>query len=202
MDSSSDKDRALSYSKTFAKHGFSPKAMQWSSYKTAAVRYRVLASQVNVSGKTVLDAGCGMGDLLPYLLAKGEPSEYLGVDITADFVEVAQKHYDGYEFAVTNPFSDDFTGTFDIVISSGVMNANTPGWLDKRKEMITKLFSLCREVLVFNMAGSADKTDELTSSKVAYANSNEIKAFCQTLIPDVEVITGYHPKDFTVVMKR
>lgn len=172
--------------------------MQWANYKAAAARYRQLVSDLNLESKTILDAGCGMGDLLPYIYAQAHDFTYLGVDVTPEFIAIARKRYDGEEFQVANPFDEDFTQKFDIVISSGVMNSASSNWLEERQHMIMKLFTLANEALVFNMAGGFEPRKN--TAKVAYADPHAIVAFCRTLTPKVILKAHYHPKDFTVVL--
>ena len=195
-----DPNRKQSYQKSLAKHGESPKALQWNSYLSAALRYREIVADIDITGHSVLDAGCGMGDLLPYLLAKTIDFSYLGVDITPELIEIARKRYDGFGFAVADPFSTDFTDTFDIIISSGVMNSNIPGWMQKRQAMITKLFNQSKVALAFNMAGGKEVIEN--TNKIAYANSAEILEFCKTLSDKVSLRDGYHSKDFTITMVK
>ncbi len=201
MNGDRQQKRSQKYQETLQKHGESPQALQWADYRAAAIRYRALVQDLALEGKSVLDAGCGMGDLLPYLYAHAASFDYLGIDITPSFIAIARKRYAGHSFEVGNPFDGSIAGnSFDVVISCGVLNANTGGWLAERKRMIAALFNIARETLVFNMAGGTDMVE--STRKVAYADAAQLEAFCKTLSPDVTLRTGYHPKDFTIVIKR
>jgi SAM-dependent methyltransferase len=145
--------RKQAYQRAYSTHGYSPKALQWNNYQSAATRYKALVDRTVPSDKRILDAGCGMGDLLPFILAKGTPAHYLGVDITPEFIDIATNHYLGFDFMVANPFDSSFSRVFDIVYCCGVLNMGGDNWLEKRKGMISKLFSLCTNTLAFNMAG-------------------------------------------------
>lgn len=192
--------RLKSYQNSFAEHGEGPKALQWSSYKAAAIRYRQLVADLNIENKSILDAGCGMGDVLPYLYSKGLDFDYRGVDITPEFIEIARKRYAGSTFDVFNPFDNDLAQTYDIVISSGVMNIKTPGWENKRKLMIERLYGYANEVLAFNMAGWMQESSE--GEKIAYANIPAMLDFCSSLTPKIILRNHYNAKDFTVVMYK
>ncbi len=187
------------YSEAFKEYGESPKALHWTSYRSQAVRFKVLVDDLNIEGKTILDAGCGLGDVIPYLYAKSLDFSYLGVDQSQAFITVAKKRYEGENFMVLNPFEKP-AGKFDIVISSGVMNADISDWLNIRKLMITVLFEQSKEVLAFNMAGSYHPPPP--SRKIAYANAQEILDFCKSMTSKVRIKTGYLPKDFTVLMHK
>ncbi len=195
--------RRESYQNTFAEHGDTPQAMQYDTYKAQAKRFVQLIADIEITGKTILDAGCGMGDLVPFLYTKSLSFDYLGMDITPEFIDVAKKRYLSKDvtFDVGNPFDNDLDKKYDIVISSGVMNIKTPGWMDQRKKMIEQLWSYTGEVLVFNMAGWMGESVE-GDKRIAYANIPEILAFCASLTPKLILRNQYHAKDFTVVMFR
>jgi trans-aconitate methyltransferase len=185
------------YDKSLEQFGPGPKALLWWDYRSMAIRFRELVADVPVHGKYIMDAGCGMGDLLPYLYAKSPDFRYLGVDKKEEFLEIARRRFEGHEFRRGDPFGKKIE-MFDVVISSGVMNGHVDNWLEKRKKMITNLFEQTGEVLAFNMAGGINPAPH--DSLIAYADTHEIFDFCKTLTPRVILRTEYLPKDFTIVM--
>jgi SAM-dependent methyltransferase len=185
------------YEDSLKRFGPGPKALLWWDYRSMAVRFRELVRDVPVEGKSILDAGCGMGDLLPFLYAKSPDFKYLGVDRSKGFIEIAKQRYEGHEFKVGDPFNGRI-GMFDVVLSSGVMNGNTDGWMEKRKEMISSLYDQTGEVLAFNMAGAIKPP--ANDSLIAYADAQEILDFCKSLCQRVILRTHYLKNDFTVVM--
>jgi SAM-dependent methyltransferase len=185
------------YEKSLKQYGASPKALLWWDYRSMAVRFRELVEDVPLDSKSILDAGCGMGDLLPYLYAKSANFKYLGVDKNKGFIDIARKRYEGHEFRYGNAFAEKI-GTFDVVISSGVMNGNTQDWLVKRKQMIKDLWKQAGQVLAFNMAGGLRPIQH--DSLIAYADAQEIFEYCKTLSPRVILRCQYLDNDFTIVM--
>jgi SAM-dependent methyltransferase len=188
------------YRKAFDRYGQSPKSLHWVNYASQAVRFKHLVADLDLEDKTILDAGCGMGDILPFLYAKAEGFDYLGMDISEDFIKVAKKRYAGHKFKVGDPFFGKLRRRFDVVISSGVMNENIPDWLNVRKQMIASLYELTGGTLAFNMAGAFRCIPP--DSKIAYANAQDILDYCLGLCPDTSLKTGYSPYDFTVVMNK
>jgi SAM-dependent methyltransferase len=192
--------RRKSYQNSFAEHGESPLALQWSNYKAVAIRYQQLVADLHFENKSILDAGCGMGDVLPYIYSKSTNFSYLGVDITPEFIEIARKRYVGDTFEVLNPFDSEVVQKYDIVICSGVMNMKTPGWETRRKAMIERLFSYANEALVFNMAGWMRESSE--GKTIGYANIPDVLDFCSSLTHKIILRNQYSAKDFTVVMYK
>lgn len=190
-------DLTEDYDRSLARFGPGPKALLWWDYRSMAIRFRELVKSVPVEGRSIMDAGCGLGDLLPYLYAKSPDFQYLGVDKNKEFIKIAKQRYEGHKFKVGDPFNKTI-GRFDIVISSGVMNGNTKDWPAKRKRMIANLFKQADEALVFNMAGGSRPIPN--DSLIAYADAGEIRDYCKTLAKRVELKTDYLDQDFTIAM--
>lgn len=185
------------YEESYKRFGPGPKALLWWDYRSMAIRFRALVNDVPVAGKTVMDAGCGMGDLLPFLYAKAADFKYIGLDKSKDFIEVAKRRYEGHDFRVADPFKQRI-GMYDVVLSSGVMNGNHPNWLENRKKMIEILYEQTGEVLAFNMAGGLKPI--ANDSLIAYADAREIFEYCKGFTTRVVLRTDYLKNDFTIVM--
>lgn len=69
-------------------------------------------------GRSVLDVGCGMGDLLAAL----EPSQGLGIDLSPRMIETARARHPALEFQVADAQELDLGGrSFDVVLLSDVL---------------------------------------------------------------------------------
>jgi SAM-dependent methyltransferase len=188
------------YQHGLKKYGESPQAMHWSDYSAQALRFKPLVSSLDLEGKSILDAGCGFGDLLPFLYTRADNFDYLGVDSNKDFIKVAKKRYLGHRFQVGDPFAKKGRAQFDVVLTSGTLNQNVSDWMAQRQKMITNLFSLTNQVLAFNMAGGFHPIP--SASVIAYADANEILQFCLSLTTKVTIRADYLNTDFTVIMSR
>ncbi len=185
------------YDWSLQQFGPGPKALLWWDYRSMAIRFRELVKDVPVDGKSIMDAGCGLGDLLPFLYAKSVNFRYIGYDRKPEFIDEAKKHFEGHDFKIGDPFNKRL-GLYDVVISSGAMNGNVKDWLKKRQRMISNLFDQTGEVLAFNMAGGLKPIP--SDPLIAYADANKIYQYCRTLAADVKLNTSYLDKDFTIVM--
>lgn len=185
------------YENSLKLYGPGPKALLWWDYRSMAIRFRELVADVPVEGKHIMDAGCGMGDLLPYLYTKSPSFRYVGMDTHKGFLDIARRRFEGHEFELADPLNKR-VGMYDVVISSGVMNSNVANWQEKRRKMIKNLFAQTGEVLAFNMAGGLKPPRDDTL--IAYADAQEIFDFCKTMTSRVILRTGYLKKDFTIVM--
>lgn len=105
------------------------------------------------TGKEVLDAGCGYGDLAPLLIERGV-SRYLGVDLLDEAVEEAQRRFPGVAF-----LRGDFrklTEKFDVVLALGVAGIEG-GWpvLQSFVEQLLPLARIAVVVTAWSTAGIA-----------------------------------------------
>lgn len=144
--------------------------------------------------------GCGFGDLIPFIARESLDFTYTGVDLLPQFTEEAKRRYPEHTFKTSDFFAKPF-GKFDVVFCSGALNGQSANPIAERTEKIATLFAHTREVLAFNMAGSAAPHNTETGA-VYYADSAEILRFCLTLTPKVILKQHYHPKDFTIIMFR
>jgi SAM-dependent methyltransferase len=188
------------YKKAFDLYGESPKSLHWVDYPSQARRFKPLVEDLDLEAKSILDAGCGLGDLLPYIYARANRFDYLGMDINEGFIEVAKKRYGGHKFKVGDPFARRLLHSFDVVISSGVMNQNVPNWYEERQKMIRGLWANAKEVVAFNMAGSFNPLP--ADSLIAYADPKDFLDYCLTFTDKVDLKTDYLPYDFTIIMYK
>lgn len=194
------KIKTKSYQRTFEKYGVHPKALQWRSEKAAELRYREIVADLDFEGKSVLDIGCGFGDIIPHISRKTKRYDFTGVDVVPEFIQVAKKKYPKYKFIRKDYFNKPLKKKFDIIISSGTLNSNVRGALDFRKKAIKAMFDHAQEAVGFNMAGYYPQPENKKGYKVYYADSLNILKYCLTLTSKLILRHHYYKRDFTVVM--
>lgn len=191
------------YKQKFKKYGVSPKSLLWKTKGAAHQRFRQFWAEIDFTNKTVLDIGCGFGELGKFLLKRYDGVKYMGIDIIPEFIDIAKKQIPDGKFEVKN--FDDSNHRSDIVIASGVLNSNVGDSeknLKYRKNAIKKMFSLTNDVLAFNMLGGHPAITNKSESNIWYSDSLEILEYCLTLTHRVILRANYHPKDFTIFMYK
>ncbi|MGB3465304.1 MAG: class I SAM-dependent methyltransferase [Cyclobacteriaceae bacterium] len=160
----------------------------------------MLLSFTDLSKSTVLDIGCGCGDLLPLIREKFTKVRYVGIDQQIQFIEIARERYENQADAqfVIADIANCILPKADHVLASGVFNYKSSD-LGYYHEMISKFYRVAQKSLVFNMLNSA--VCKPTSLLTAH-NPSEISNFCRTLSRDVTTITDYLSDDFTICMKH
>lgn len=87
-------------------------------------------------GASVIDLGCGTGELTCRLAERLPGSSILGIDVSSSMLEKAQQlTYEGVSFR--NDDVSNISGSWDLVFSNAVLH-----WLNDHESLIPRLFSL------------------------------------------------------------
>lgn len=130
-------------------HGDSHLAAQYSSRESQMRRFASLSRVGDVTGRSVLDFGCGTAALWQYFVARSTPpSAYRGVDIVEDLLDVAELNCPSGRFSTPDGLGDE---RFDFVFVSGVFNNRRAGNRRFWQSTVTKLFARTDVGLAFNL---------------------------------------------------
>ena len=149
------------YSQGFKQYGYSPKALSWDKGKQD-VRFTILTSQYDFTGKSVLDIGCGFGDLNTVLTARyGTNYTYHGIDLVADLVNEGRHRFGAphITFEVGNFLTDPPEVKYDYIVASGTFNlklADLDGY-EFIAMCMDKAFNLAYDGIAFDFL--SDKVD-------------------------------------------
>jgi SAM-dependent methyltransferase len=109
---------------------------------------------------SVLDIGCGMGNLIKYLQGRDlQIHDYLGVDLLAQFVELCRAQYPTpFSFVEANFVSDTFQPDrrFDLVVNMGVLVSRVLLYERYIDYSIRKMIALSRKYVLFNVITDID----------------------------------------------
>jgi SAM-dependent methyltransferase len=116
------------YEKRLQEFGYSPATLGWGVHGRQEVRFPVLAEYaLRMPDCSVLDVGCGFGDLYDFLRNRGWHGHYTGIDIVPGLLEVARERHPGLDVQELDITDDPASlGDYDFVISSGAFNAALP----------------------------------------------------------------------------
>lgn len=188
------------YSQQFKQYGYSPKALGWDKGKQD-VRFDVLTSQYDFAGKSILDVGCGFGDLNTTLTAKyGTNYTYHGVDLVAEIIDEGRKRFTAPHITFsTGSFLTETYPMYDYVIASGIFNI-------KMKELagydfislcMHKAFAITRDGIAFDFL--SDKVDYQYEHSFHSAPAH-ILEMAFTLTRNVMLRNDYMPFEFAVFL--
>jgi SAM-dependent methyltransferase len=175
------------------------RSLGWKADSSQLVRFGMLEGIGDMNGCSVLDAGCGYGDLRTYLAPKYPQLRYTGIDMLEEFITVAVErcgHLSDTAFYLGN-FLEAALPNMDYVLASGSLSYRSadPDFIYKA---ITKLFNTCSIAFGFNLLSKIDYPDSI----ITIYPPTAIVRFCQTLTDKVVLHEGYFEGDFTVWMRR
>lgn len=183
-----------------AEFGAGPRALGWRGEPSQHKRFEVIAAAADFSGATVLDVGCGRGDLKAYLDDRFDGVRYLGVDQMPEFIEEARQRY--AQCPRTALYCADFSTAqlpvSDMVVASGAL-AYRCAEPDFHFHMIRRMWAVCTRVLVFNCL---DAERFAAHPLLVGRDVAQVMGLCQALAGEVELVQGYLEDDYTVVMRR
>jgi SAM-dependent methyltransferase len=174
--------------------------LDWADAQSQRLRFEVLAAHVGLAGKSLLDVGCGLGDLYGFLLERGLTVDYTGVDISEKMIQHARRAHPGGHFLAADLFAKNPFGRkrFDVAFCSGTFNLNVGNNISFLPTALRQLFGLSRRALVFNLLHRRARRQH---PHCVYYEPGEILKIVKHFRCKVEVIDDYLHNDFTVVCR-
>ncbi len=172
-------------------------ALGWKKPENQRKRFEILSQIGDMNGLSVLDAGCGHGDLRGFLAEKYPGVRYAGIDQMEELLDIATERYGslpGTTFYLGDCWTADLPN-MDYVLASGLL-AYRNSRQDFIFRMIDKLFATARLGLGFNLL---KKVDDPGGLLVDY-EPHVILNYCLQLTPKVALREGYADDDFTILM--
>lgn len=185
------------YTGRYREHGYSPLTLGWNKGRQP-IRFDALTSQYDFGGKSVLDIGCGFGDLLNTLEAKFESvAAYCGIDLVETLVEEARRQWPGHRFVTGDFLQQDFDGEFDYAVASGVFNHRLEGVDNEAfiEAAMARAFALCRDGFAFDFL--SDKVDH-PLEHTFHASPERVLGMAYALSRNVVLKNDYMPFEFSL----
>src|SRR5438874_853631 len=137
------------YHRSLAQHGDTAEAVHWRE-STQRARFDDLVKIAELTDASVLDYGCGKGDLYAYLKDRGFRGRYTGFDINPEMIALARKKHPGVRFEACDIEEAAVTERFDYILLSGVFNnriSDNQSWM---QSVLRKCFAIADKGLGFN----------------------------------------------------
>jgi len=197
-----DRKNILSlYEDRLNKYGHSVKTVGWGGKEDQNLRFDILFRGINIDNKSILDLGCGLGDMAGYLIDRNiENFQYMGVDLSEKLIEQAKCKYasNNIEFIAQDATSGELPSA-DIVVASGMLTFNIEYNKKNIENIMHKLFNSSNEVLAINfMSGYADFELE----KNLHFCPEKIFSYAKKITSWVNLYHDYPLYEFTVQLRR
>ncbi|MEM5948252.1 class I SAM-dependent methyltransferase [Spirochaetia bacterium 38H-sp] len=178
------------------------RALGWESRDAQYKRFSVLCNFLKEKGvSSILDVGCGLGDLYQFLKVHDIDCAYTGVDILPDMVERASSFYPGACFVAGDVFTENSfsPSSFDVVYSCGVFNLRVDdnyAFLDKAFEVF---YSLSSSFVVCSMLSDSSVDKEY---EYFYYNREKVRGLASSHFPYCFIVDNYLINDMTVFCSK
>ena len=148
------------YQQAVKRHGPSFPATLWASRDSQRTRFRVLTEMVDLSGRSIVDAGCATGDLAAYLTEHNIlASHYTGLDGVPELLVEARSRglprttFLDIDFVADASAFSRFDAPAEVVVFSGSLNTlEEEGALS----ILERAWPAARYALVFNFLSARD----------------------------------------------
>lgn len=125
--------------------------MDWQSAAAQQARFEALLRVGDLDGRSVLDAGCGLGDLYGYLGACGMHAHYTGCDLSAPHLELARQSYPGVRFVGGDVLELLKSERFDYVLACGLLHLRVPRWNRWAWTLVRAMYASCLLGVAFTL---------------------------------------------------
>jgi len=170
------------------------KSLGWGNEETQKVRFKVL---MEIKGlqitDSVLDVGCGYGDLSYYF------DDYLGIDLRNSAIITARKKYEDkwkglFQSNFLNQSIFDINERYDWCFASGVF-ALKDNWEEITKSTIEKMFSICKKGIGFNLLSNYCTNKDID---MKHCTAEDIAFLMHSVTNNYVIRNDYLSNDLTV----
>jgi SAM-dependent methyltransferase len=186
------------------KYGESSSAVKWDNQQTQYLRFAELIKHIDIndSSKSILDVGCGNGELYKFLNFIGYGGKYTGYDINEKLLTIARSRFKNIDVKRVDVLSNEGTenSKFDYVLMSGLFNLNIGQNKDWCCKFINRMYQLCLNSCSFNAISTYVNYQE---EHMFYLNPMEIIDYCiNNMSPSVELFHHKLPYNYTVTVYK
>ncbi len=182
------------YHSAIIKHGLTPQGLRWHSKTSQEVRFHQILSLLPSNITSIVDAGCGFGDLYSYLQKSGKTSiRYTGLDALEMMVIEARKRtaQNIHQCDIlTDPLVEE-----EFYVCSGALNI-----MSKKESyrFIKRCYDASSRGFIFNFL----EEEEEYSRTFNYLSSPEIEKFGKQLGARIIFRRQYYERDCTVAFYK
>jgi SAM-dependent methyltransferase len=183
------------YDSALEVYGATARGVHWNSKDSQETRFLVLRQLLpeDLSGLTIVDAGCGFADLYLYLAAHHHrPGCYLGLELLPTMIEKARERV-ACEIHACDVLQDPLPAA-DYYVCSGAMNNLTRA---ESYRFIERCLAAASQGFVFNLLKGQDDAGIYNCFM-----PEEIRDFARRIGARCEIVEGYLRNDFSAALRR
>ena len=198
MNADEIEETRMRYRARLKQFGADPRTLGWNKGRQRVRFAAGLESLREDDFGSVLDVGCGFGDLYAYLVERNWAGSYLGVDITPELISEARRLYEneGARFLCQDIRTEPPDTQYDLAISIGVFNHRLEsGNLSFFESMLEIMWQSSKKVVVVDFLSDAA---EIRRDELFYADPRVIYEIASKFSRRIVIDHGYMPFEFQV----
>ncbi|MBT5415940.1 MAG: class I SAM-dependent methyltransferase [Rhodospirillaceae bacterium] len=187
-----------------AKEQRDPQTRFWNSSHGRDRRFDAILRHTAIAGQSVVDLGCGAGDLLQHAVASGAvPARYDGLDIVESFVAEGLARGLPGRFHSCDVLEDEWpVGQADWIIANGIfaLAQAGDGWWTRYRRLSDKMWRQAKTGMAYTIISTnSPKRNEETR----YCDPGEILNEAIARFGDAVLLDhSYLPNDFLLVVRK
>jgi SAM-dependent methyltransferase len=182
--------------------GYGYKALGYGRRASQEKRFNAALALGALHGRSLLDMGCGFGDFLAFLNARGVHPRYTGVDICPPMIERCKRRFGDSDarFHIGDALDwEPEEGSYDFVFASGIFGYAARGTRARLQATVEHLFALADTGLAVNfLSGCAPRR----SPGRLYVYPWDMLQLALGMTPAVRLDHAYLPNDFTLCLYK
>ncbi len=190
------------YAQRWQEYGYDTRSLGIGSRESQEVRFDVLTQIGDLTNASVLDVGCGFGDLRSYLEKRGIAMRYTGLDLQPAFIEEARRRHPGDEFFCADIESFEPKSAPDYILISGTFNVkfreDQEAWVFR---ILRRLFDVAKRGVGINMLSTYYDPGHFRDD-MFYCSPERALLEAHAITRWVTLRHDYLPHDFTLYLYR
>ncbi len=195
------------YEKRLDNYGRDVKTVGWRSRSQQYARFEALYRIGDLTNKSVLDIGCGFGDLYDFFKRKkNQIQSYKGIDLSSKMIEKAKNiHSESkdvkFEVMDLSKLNIDvlMKEKYDYIFASGIFSYPLKNNISYFQDLLYKMFKICNLGVAVNMLSSyVDYKDK----NLYYFVPEDVFSYGKSLTKRVSLIHNYMPYEFTFYLYK
>jgi ubiquinone/menaquinone biosynthesis C-methylase UbiE len=192
------------YNERFKQCGNSITANGWKDQASQFLRFEYLIKDFDIQGKTILDVGCGLGDLYQFLTNKfGDNFQYIGIDISSALLTQAKLNYpaDNAQFIECDIFTfQEYCSTdIDYAVESGMLSFKVANNEQYAQQVMAKMFQLAKLGCSLNFLST---NVDFQLDKNHHYDPEQVTAWAIKLTSNLTLYDDYPLWEFTVSLLK